>query len=76
MEVSARPLSEMDLADMVARAVAAFGALDILVVASGMNKIAKIDAMALDDFASVMAANVTQSWLLAAGCWRGRPRLR
>ena len=67
MEVSARPLSEMDLADMVARAVAAFGAQDILVVASGMNKVAKIDAMAADDFASVMAANVTQSWLLAAG---------
>ena len=65
LEVSARPLSEMDLADMVARAVAAFGALDILVVASGMNKIAKIDAMALDDFASVMAANMMQTWLLA-----------
>ena len=65
LEVSARPLSAAACADMVARAVAAFGALDILVVASGMNKVAKIDARAPDDFASVMAANVTQSWLLA-----------
>ena len=67
LEVSARPFSAAACADMVARAGSAFGAQDILVVASGMNKVAKIDAMAADDFASVMAANVTQSWLLAAG---------
>src|SRR5690606_18698686 len=36
-----------------------------LVVASGMNKVAKIEEMAPDTFLSVMDANVTQSWLLA-----------
>ena len=65
LEVNARPDSEAVCADMVARAVAAFGALDSLVVASGMNKVAKVDAMAVADFAAVMEANVTQSWLLA-----------
>jgi NAD(P)-dependent dehydrogenase (short-subunit alcohol dehydrogenase family) len=49
----------------VAAAVAAFGGLDILVVASGMNKVAKIDDMAPETFLAVMDANVTQSWLLA-----------
>ena len=65
VEVNARPENEAACADMVGRAVAAFGALDILVVASGMNKVARIDAMAPADFAAVIDANVTQSWLLA-----------
>jgi NAD(P)-dependent dehydrogenase (short-subunit alcohol dehydrogenase family) len=64
-EVNARPDSEAACADMVAKAIAAFGSLDILVVASGMNKVAKIDEMAPETFLSVMDANVTQSWLLA-----------
>ena len=45
--------------------MAHFGKLDILVVASGMNKVAKIDEMAPSTFEDVMNANVTQSWLLA-----------
>ncbi|MFN4098687.1 MAG: SDR family NAD(P)-dependent oxidoreductase [Pararhodobacter sp.] len=65
LEVNARPDSEAACAALVDQAVAAFGALDILVVASGMNKVAKIDAMAPADFLSVMDANVTQSWLMA-----------
>lgn len=65
VEVNARPDTEAACAAMVAAAVAAFGALDILVVASGMNKVAKIDEMAPEAFLSVMDANVTQSWLLA-----------
>jgi NAD(P)-dependent dehydrogenase (short-subunit alcohol dehydrogenase family) len=64
-EVNARPDSEAVCAAMVASAVAAYGRLDILVVASGMNKVAKIDDMAPETFAAVMDANVTQSWLLA-----------
>lgn len=64
-EVNARPDTEAACADMVAAAVQAFGRLDILVVASGMNKVARIDEMAPDTFLSVMDANVTQSWLLA-----------
>ena len=64
-EVNARPSDEAACADMVAQAVAAYGALDILVVASGMNKVAKIEEMAVETFTDVMDANVTQSWLLA-----------
>lgn len=65
LELNARPDSEAACAALVEQAVAAFGALDILVVASGMNKVAKIDAMPPADFLSVMDANVTQSWLMA-----------
>ena len=65
VEVNSRPDSEAACAGLVARAVDSFGALDILVVASGMNQVAKIDAMAPEAFLSVMDANVTQSWLLA-----------
>lgn len=64
-EVNTRPTDEAACANLVARAVAAYGALDILVVASGMNKVAKIDEMAPETFTDVMDANVTQSWLLA-----------
>jgi NAD(P)-dependent dehydrogenase (short-subunit alcohol dehydrogenase family) len=64
-EVNARPDTEAACTAMVAAAVATFGSLDILVVASGMNKVAKIDDMAPEAFLSVMDANVTQSWLLA-----------
>ncbi len=63
--VNARPADEAACAAMVAKAQDAFGSLDILVVASGMNKVAKIDEMAPEAFGAVMEANVTQSWLLA-----------
>lgn len=65
LEVNARPDTEAACAALVDRAVEAFGALDILVVASGMNRVAKIDEMAPETFLSVMDANVTQSWLMA-----------
>jgi len=64
-EVNARPQNDAACAAMVAAAIEAYGRLDILVVASGMNKVAKIDEMAPETFAAVMDANVTQSWLLA-----------
>lgn len=63
--VNTRPDSEAACTNLVAKAVEGFGALDILVVASGMNKVAKIDEMAPEAFLGVMDANVTQSWLLA-----------
>lgn len=65
LEVNTRPDSAEACTDLVAKAVKAFGALDILVVASGMNKVAKIDEMAPEAFLSVMDANVTQGWLIA-----------
>ncbi|MEJ6748065.1 MAG: SDR family oxidoreductase [Octadecabacter sp.] len=64
-QINARPDSEAACDAMVAGAVKAFGRVDILVVASGMNKIAKIDEMEPDAFNDIMDANVTQSWLIA-----------
>jgi len=63
--VNARPSDESACDDMVKAAVNAYGRLDILVVASGMNKVAKIEDMDPGTFTDVMDANVTQSWLLA-----------
>lgn len=63
--INTRPTDEAICADLVAQAVAAHGRLDILVVASGMNKVALINDMAPETFSAVMEANVTQSWLLA-----------
>jgi len=64
-QINARPSDEAACADMVAKSVNAFGSLDILVVASGMNKVALINDMEPDTFTDVMDANVTQSWLIA-----------
>ncbi len=63
--INARPDSEATCDAMVSAAVDAFGRVDILVVASGMNKVAKIEDMEAETFQSVMDANVTQSWLIA-----------
>ena len=63
--VNARPDTEAACQNMVDEAVQAFGSLDILVVASGMNKVALINDMSIETFTSVMDANVTQSWILA-----------
>lgn len=65
LSVNLRPVDEAACTEMVARAVEKFGRLDILVVASGMNKVALIGDMAPEAFASVMDANVMQTWLLA-----------
>ncbi len=63
--VNARPDSESACEAMVQHAVSTYGRLDILVVASGMNKIAKIDEMEPSAFSDIIDANVTQSWLMA-----------
>ena len=69
-QINARPDSEGACEAMVNAAVSAFGSLDILVVASGMNKVALIEDMTPETFESVMDANVTQSWLLARAASR------
>lgn len=69
-EVNMRPDTEAACDALVADAVKAYGQLDILVVASGMNKVAKIDEMALETFTTVMDANVTQTWLLSRAATR------
>lgn len=63
--VQQRPSSEANCDAIVAKAVAEFERIDILVVASGKNDVAKIGDMTPDRFLDVMDANVTQSWLMA-----------
>ncbi|HTH96917.1 MAG TPA: SDR family oxidoreductase [Stellaceae bacterium] len=63
-----RPSSEALCQGLVDAAVARFGRVDILVVASGKNDVAKIGDMSPERFLDVMDANVTQSWLMARAC--------
>lgn len=63
--VPRRPATEADCAAICDAAAARFGGIDILVVASGLNDIAKITDMSPARFLAVMDANVTQSWLMA-----------
>ncbi|MCC7182390.1 MAG: SDR family oxidoreductase [Rhodocyclaceae bacterium] len=60
-----RPDSEEHCAIIAQTAIDCFGAIDILVVASGFNKVAKIDEMPRETFLEVLDANTTQSWMLA-----------
>jgi NAD(P)-dependent dehydrogenase (short-subunit alcohol dehydrogenase family) len=68
--VAKRPSSEANCEALVKAAVDKFGGLDILVVASGQNKVAKIVDQKPEDFLDVMDANVTQSWLIARAAGR------
>jgi NAD(P)-dependent dehydrogenase (short-subunit alcohol dehydrogenase family) len=68
--VAKRPSSEANCDAIVAVAVQKFGRVDILVVASGQNKVSKIVEQKPDDFLDVMDANVTQSWLMARAAGR------
>jgi NAD(P)-dependent dehydrogenase (short-subunit alcohol dehydrogenase family) len=68
--VAKRPSSEANCDAIVKAAVDKFGGVDILVVASGQNKVAKIVDQKAEDFLDVMDANVTQSWLIARACAR------
>ena len=68
--VNIRPSTEENCNAIVAAAVERFGRVDILVVASGKNDVAKIHDMAPARFLDVMDANVTQSWLMAQAVTR------
>jgi len=63
--IALRPSSEGNCDKIVAAAVDTFGGVDILVVASGLNKVSKITEQKPEDFLEVQDANVTQSWLMA-----------
>jgi NAD(P)-dependent dehydrogenase (short-subunit alcohol dehydrogenase family) len=65
-----RPSTPELCEELVAVAVSQFGGLDILVVASGKNEVAKIIDMRPDQFLDVMDANVTQSWLMSRAAGR------
>ena len=68
--IAKRPSSESDCDAIVNAAVGRFGRVDILVVASGKNDVAKIGDMSAERFLDVMDANVTQSWLIARAAGR------
>src|SRR5712672_2227536 len=68
--VAMRPSSENNCDKIVEATVTKFGRLDILVVASGINKVSKIVDQKAQDFLDVMDANVTQSWLMARAAGR------
>ena len=59
-----RPSTEADCDRLIETAIEAFGQLDIIVVASGMSDIDKIEALTPDRWQSVMDANVRDPWLL------------
>ena len=63
--IALRPSSEENCEKIVKAAVDKFGRVDILVVASGLNKVSKIVDQKVEDFLDVMDANVNQSWLMA-----------
>ena len=68
--VAKRPSSEANCDAIIETAVKTFGRVDILVVASGQNKVSKIVDQKPEDFLDVMDANVTQSWLIARAAGR------
>src|SRR5882724_8412972 len=68
--VAKRPSSEANCDAIVDAAVKRCGGVDILVVASGQNKVSKIVDQKAEDFLDVMDANVTQSWLMARSVTR------
>jgi NAD(P)-dependent dehydrogenase (short-subunit alcohol dehydrogenase family) len=63
--VNLRPSSAANCERIVDAAVKRFGGVDILVCASGINKVQKIVDQPPETFAEVMDVNVTQSWLMA-----------
>ena len=63
--INKRPNSAEDCDAIIAAAVSAYGSVDILVVASGMNDVAPIVDMAPERFQKVMLANVDGAWLIA-----------
>ena len=68
--IALRPDSEANSDAIIAAAVAAYGGVDILVVASGMNDVALIEDMSPERFSAVMDANVTGAWLIARSAGR------
>jgi NAD(P)-dependent dehydrogenase (short-subunit alcohol dehydrogenase family) len=68
--VTRRPETPADAKAMVEAAVARHGRLDGLLVASGMNHVAPITEMAVDDFDRVMHANTRGAWLVCQAAGR------
>ena len=63
VQVPRRPNTEVDCEAIMQAAIDRFGALDILVVASGLNDVSPIVEMSPERFEKVMHGNVTGAWL-------------
>ncbi|MBC2665698.1 SDR family oxidoreductase [Novosphingobium flavum] len=63
--VNRRPNTEADCDAIVAAAVSAYGGVDILVIASGVNDVGMINDLTPERFQKVMLANVDGAWLMA-----------
>ncbi len=68
--VARRPETPGDAAALVQAAVDRHGRLDGVLVASGMNHVAPITAMTVEDFERVQDANVRGSWLVCQAAGR------
>lgn len=68
--VARRPEREEDAEAMVAEALRAHGRLDLLVAASGTNVVHPIGEFSVQEWQSVMDANVLGSWLIARAASR------
>jgi len=68
--VARRPDSEADCDAIVAAALEAYGCIDILVVASGINDVSPIVDMEPERFQKLMLANVDGAWLIARAVGR------
>jgi len=68
--VTRRPASPQDAEAMVDASVAAYGKLDLVLAASGMNFVAPITDMPVERFDEVMNANVRGTWLLCQAAGR------
>src|SRR5262245_8941241 len=70
--IGKRPDSEANCDAIVKAAVDAFGRVDILVVAGGLNKVSKIVDQAAKAYLEEMNYNAAQSWLMARAAEIGR----
>lgn len=68
--VNLRPDTEARCDAIVEAATEAFGQLDILVVASGMNDVDPIDDLSQERWQKVMDANVMGSWMMCKSAGR------
>jgi NAD(P)-dependent dehydrogenase (short-subunit alcohol dehydrogenase family) len=68
--VARRPNTPADAQAMVEAAVARHGRLDGVLVASGMNYVAPITEMSVDDYDKVMDANARGAWLVSQAAGR------
>ncbi|WP_114520792.1 SDR family oxidoreductase [Altererythrobacter sp. ZODW24] len=63
--VNRRTNSEADCDAIIEAALGAFGSVDILVIAAGVNDVSPITDMSPERFQAVMLANVEGAWLMA-----------